>query len=129
MSVEVCLDNCPTPISTSNCLLDTNNPVWESAKEFLCASKMTSIVTIRVVEDRKSPENQLAGYMSARLIDLLRAEQVAGGNWWSLSGCKSGRIKLSSEWKPLGLGLRSVEQFVQPIGVVRLWLKKATDFG
>ena len=90
---------------------------------------MTSVVTIKVIENRKSPENQLAGYMSVRLIDLLRADQAASGNWWSLSGSESGRIRLSSEWMPLGLGLHGIEQYVQPIGVVRLWLKKATDFG
>ena len=49
--------------------------------------------------------------------------------WWPLSGCSSGKIRLSAEWKPLNMAgsLHGANQYVPPIGVVRLWLKKAVD--
>lgn len=125
--VKVYLGNQPTPTHTSNCLKNTNNPVWESATEFLCADKKTSVITIKVIDDRDFLKDPVVGYMSVRLIDLLRAKEHAGRDWWPLSGCKSGRVRLSTEWKPLELSLHGVDQYVPPIGVVRLRLKKATD--
>ena len=125
--VKVYLGNQAKPTHTSNCLKHTNNPVWESATEFLCTDKKTSIITIKVIDDRDFLKDPVVGYMSVRLTDLLSAQQQAGQDWWPLSGCKSGRIRLSTEWKPLELSLHGVDQYVPPIGVVRLWLKKATD--
>jgi len=125
--VKVYLGNNPAPTHTSKCLKHTNNPVWESATEFLCTDKKTSVITIKVIDDRDFLKDPVVGYMSVRLSDLLRAKGHAGKDWWPLSGCKSGRIRLSTEWKPLELSLHGVDQYVPPIGVVRLLLKKATD--
>ena len=125
--VKVYLGDQHTPTHTSNCLKHTNDPVWESATEFLCADKKTSILTIKVIDDRDFLKDPVVGYMSVKLTDLLRAKDDAGRDWWPLSGCKSGRMRLSTEWKPLELSLHGVDQYVPPIGVVRLRLKKATD--
>ncbi|KAH7915157.1 C2 domain-containing protein [Hygrophoropsis aurantiaca] len=107
----------------------TNNPVWESATEFLCSDKTSSIVTLKVVDERDFLKDPVVGYMSVRLTDLLEAETAAGRDWWPLSGCKSGKVRITTEWKPLHMpgALSGVDQYVPPIGVVRLWLKKATD--
>ncbi|OBZ79221.1 Uncharacterized protein PYUK71.03c [Grifola frondosa] len=66
--------------------------------------------------------------MSIRLQDLLKARE-SGKDWWPLSSCKSGKIRVTAEWKPLNMAgsLHGVDQYVPPIGVVRLWLQKATD--
>ena len=125
--VKVYLGDHSTATHTSTRLKHTNDPVWESATEFLCTDKKTSVVTIKVIDDREFLKDPVVGYMSVRLTDLLRANEEAGKDWWPLSGCKSGRIRLSTEWKPLELSLHGVDQYVPPIGVVRLWLKKATD--
>jgi len=125
--VKVYLGNQPTPTHASNCLKHTNDPVWESATEFLCADKKTSVVTIKVIDDRDFLKDPVVGYMSVKLTDLLQAKEQAGRDWWPLSGCKTGRIRMSTEWKPLELSLHGVDQYVPPIGVVRLRLKKATD--
>ena len=125
--VKVYLGNQATPTHISNCLEHTNNPVWESATEFMCSDKKTLVVTIKVIDDRDFLKDPVVGYMSVRLTDLLRAKGHAGKDWWPLSGCKSGRIRLSTEWKPLELSMHGVDQYVPPIGVVRLRLKKATN--
>ena len=125
--VKVYLGNQHTPTHTSNCLKHTNDPVWESSTEFLCADKKTSVLTIKVIDDRDFMKDPVVGYMSVKLTDLLRAKEDAGRDWWPLSGCKSGRMRLSTEWKPLELSLHGVDQYVPPVGVVRLRLKRATD--
>ena len=125
--IKVYLGNQHTPTHTSVGLRHTNDPVWESATEFLCTDKKTSVITVKVIDDRDFLKDPVVGYMSVRLTDLVGARADAGNDWWPLSGCKSGRLRLSTEWKPLELSLHGVDQYVPPIGVVRLRLKKATD--
>jgi Ca2+-dependent lipid-binding protein len=108
----------------------TNNPVWESSTEFLCSDKTSSVITVKVIDDREILKDPVVGYISVRLEDLLNAKsKEAGRDWWPLSGCKTGKIRLSAEWKPLNMAgsLHGADKYVPPIGVVRLWLKKATD--
>lgn len=85
------------------------------------------MITVKVVDDRDFLKDPVVGYMSMRLGDLLTAETSEGQDWWPLS--KMGKIRISAEWKPLCMAgaLSGVSQYVPPIGVVRLWLQKATD--
>ncbi|EKM60795.1 uncharacterized protein PHACADRAFT_246931 [Phanerochaete carnosa HHB-10118-sp] len=108
----------------------TNNPVWESTTEFLCSDKSTSTVTVRVIDDRDFLKDPVIGHMTVRLGDLLEAKKEVGRDWWPLSGCASGaKLRVSAEWKPLNMAgsLHGADQYVPPIGVVRVWLKKAQD--
>ncbi|KAH8086661.1 tricalbin [Cristinia sonorae] len=108
----------------------TDAPVWESAAEFLCSDKASSVITVKVIDDRDFLKDPVIGYLSIRLEDLLEAKKKAAGrDWWPLSGCKSGKVRMSAEWKPLNMAgsLHGVDSYVPPIGVVRLWLKKAVD--
>ena len=108
----------------------TNNPVWESATEFLCSDKASSVITVKVIDDRDFLKDPVVGYLNIRLEDLLEAKkQEAGRDWWPLSGCKTGKLRMSAEWKPLNMAgsLHGADQYVPPIGVVRLNLQKAVD--
>ena len=106
----------------------TNNPVWEDAFEFLCTDKASSVVVAKVIDDRDFLKDPVIGYMSIRLTDLLKAK-TTGKDWWPLSGARSGKLRVSAEWKPLNMAgsLHGADQYVPPIGVVRLWLQRATD--
>ncbi|KAG7099557.1 hypothetical protein E1B28_001390 [Marasmius oreades] len=113
----------------------TKSPVWESAHEFLCADKKSSVVTIQIIDDRDFMKDPCIGYMSVRLEDLLSFNSKnAGGeaetrDWFPLSNCKTGKIRVSAEWKPLNMAgsLHGAGEYKPPIGVVRLWLDRATD--
>ncbi|KAJ6574724.1 C2 domain-containing protein [Mycena capillaripes] len=107
----------------------TNAPVWEQAYEFLCADKASSVVMIKVIDDRDFLKDPVVGYMSIKLQDLLDSKKEVGRDWFPLSNCKTGKIRLSAEWKPLNMAgsLHGADQYKPPIGVVRLHLDKATD--
>lgn len=66
--------------------------------------------------------------MSIKLVDLLAA-QVEARDWFPLSNCKCGKVRISAEWKPLSMegSLASADQYTPPIGVVRLHLDRASD--
>ncbi|CCM00332.1 uncharacterized protein FIBRA_02362 [Fibroporia radiculosa] len=117
------------PMHSTNKMKHTNSPVWESSTEFLCTDRLSSLITIKVVDDRDLLKDPIIGYMRVKLEDLLDAKKEAGRDWWPLSGCKTGRIRMSAEWKPLNMpgSVHGADQYVPPIGVVRLWLQKAMD--
>lgn len=107
----------------------TNNPIWEAPHEFLCTDKTSSKLVVRVIDDRDFSKDLEVGYMAIALTDLLACTGQAGKDWFPLSNCKSGKIRVSAEWKPLNMAgaLQAAEKRKQPIGVVRLHLDKATD--
>ncbi|KAF8559381.1 tricalbin [Imleria badia] len=125
--VKVYLDSDTSPIHKSQIIKHTNNPVWESSTEFLCSDKHSSRITVNVVDERDFLKDPVVGYMSVRLADLLTAETSEGRDWWPLT--KTGKIRISAQWKPLHMAgaLSGIAQYVPPIGVVRLWLQRATD--
>lgn len=127
--VKVFLGNSTSYTHKSQIIKHTNNPIWESPTEFICADKSSSVITIKVVDERDFLKDPVVGYMSVRLVDLLQTDPALNREWWPLSGCKSGKIRLSCEWKPLQMAgaLSGADQYVPPIGIIRLWLRKATD--
>ncbi|KAI0639057.1 tricalbin [Trametes polyzona] len=116
------------PFHVTRKLKHTNSPVWEDSTEFLCTDKASSVVVAKVIDDRDFLKDPVVGYMSVRLTDLLKAKET-GKDWWRLSGARSGKLRITADWKPLNMAgsLHGADQYVPPIGVVRLWLQRATD--
>lgn len=126
---KVFLGNASAPIHTTSTAKHTLQPVWESSTEFLCTDRGASVITVNIVDGRGFAKGSVLGHLTVRLRDLLEARKDVDRDWWPLIGCKSGRVRLTTEWKPLNMGgsLHGADQYVPPIGAVRLWLKKATD--
>lgn len=126
---KVFLNNDPHAIQTTSRFKHTNNPVWEAPTEFLCSDRSSAVVTVKVIDDRDFLKDPVVGYLTVKIDDLVKATKEGGRDWWPLSGCKSGRVRMSAEWKPLDLAgsLHGADQYTPPIGVVRLWIQKATD--
>ncbi|KZW02621.1 tricalbin [Exidia glandulosa HHB12029] len=119
-----------SPIHATPRFKHTNSPVWESATEFLCADRTASVITVDVIDDRDFLKDPVVGHISVKLNDLLHAkEEGQGRDWWPLTHCKSGKLRMSAEWKPLNMAgsLSGADQYAPPIGIIRLWVKKATD--
>jgi len=106
----------------------TTSPVWEAPFEFLCTDKVNAIITVKVVDDRDFLKDPVLGYMSIRLVDLIEKKTEAR-DWFPLSGCKQGKVRVSAEWKPIAMegAVHGTGMYAPPIGVVRLVLEKATD--
>ena len=119
------------PLYITRKVKHTNSPVWEDSTEFLCTDKASSVIMAKVIDDRDYLKDPVIGFMTIRLEDLLEAKKrEAGRDWWPLSGCSTGaKLRVSAEWKPLNMAgrLHGADQYVPPIGVVRLWIKKAQD--
>ena len=107
----------------------TSNPVWEVPYEFLCPDKNATRITFKVLDDRDFLTDPVLGYVAINLVDLLQSRDQASKDWFPLSGCQSGKVRLSAEWKPLNMAgsLHGSEQYMPPIGVVKLVIDKAVD--
>jgi Ca2+-dependent lipid-binding protein len=104
------------------------NPIWESAKEFLCSDRDKCDIRLEVIDDRDFLSDPMIGLMKIRLNDLLEAKKQ-GKDWFPLAECKTGRVRITAEWKPLDMAgsLHGAAKYVPPIGVVRVLMKKAAD--
>lgn len=107
----------------------TNNPVWEVSYEFLCPDKNATKIIFKVLDDRDFITDPVLGHLAINLVDLLQSKDQASKDWFPLSGCNTGKVRLSAEWKPLNMAgsLHGSEQYMPPIGVVKLVIDKATD--
>lgn len=107
----------------------TISPVWESAYEFICSDKDSCVITIKVIDDRDFLKDPVIGHMSIKFTDLLSCMGEAGRDWFPLSNAKSGRLRLTAEWKPVAMAgsLHGLNSYRFPIGVVRLHIIKAVD--
>ncbi|KAF9568534.1 tricalbin [Agrocybe pediades] len=126
---KVYLNSSRSSAFKTSCFKHTNNPVWEAPYEFLCTDKENATITVKTIDDRDFLKDPVIGYMSIKLTDLISVYGQAGKDWFPLSGCKTGRIRLSAEWKPLSMAgaLHGSEQYKPPIGVVKLFVEKAAD--
>ncbi|KAF7320046.1 hypothetical protein MKEN_00788800 [Mycena kentingensis (nom. inval.)] len=126
---KVCLNDTKNAVFSTRRFKHTNAPVWEQAYEFLCADKESSVVILQIIDDRDFLKDPVIGYMSIKLADLLNNPKEAGRDWFPLSNAKSGKIRVSAQWKPLNMAgsLHGADKYTPPIGVVRLHLDKAVD--
>lgn len=126
---KVHLNHSGAPCFHTPILKHNNSPVWEAPYEFLCTDREHAVITIKVVDERDFLKDPVIGYMSIRLVDLMEAKKLDNKDWFPLSGCKQGKLRVSAEWKPLAMAgaLHGSDQYRPPIGVVRLVLEKATD--
>ncbi|QRV76177.1 C2 domain-containing protein [Ceratobasidium sp. AG-Ba] len=116
------------PVHTTTVMKHTLSPVWESPTEFLVTDKSSSVVTLKIIDDRDFLKDPVVGYMNIRLKDLLEAREKQQ-DWFPLSGCKSGKVRLSADWKPLNMAgsMQGADSYSPPIGIIRLWIKRAKD--
>ena len=126
--VRVYLGNNRTPIWTSNIAKRTKSPIWEASTEYLAPEKQASIVTIEVVNSEKLARDPVMGRVVVPLTQLLHYKEQ-GMDWLPLDGSHSGEIRLSTQWKPVQMAgsISGAHDYVPPIGILRVWLKRAID--
>lgn len=111
---------------------NTNNPEWNFSSEHIVLDKVSTLLTVRVKDFRGgkmlSPQ---AGLFKIRLGQLL-IENEKGHKWFQLKDNNGegagtlGEIKIETQWKPANISVGgSTNNYVQPVGVVRLNVKNA----
>lgn len=86
------------------------------------------MVGVQVYDDNTFGGNSSLGYMKIKLNELLEAN-AKQLDWFPLNGAKSGRVRISAEWKPVLMvgAINGAGSYTAPIGVIRLWFKRGID--
>ncbi len=107
----------------------TNNPIWDNgSKEVLITDRKTARLGVVVKDDRDLGTDPILGTYQIKLDDMLQLMEK-GQEWYNLAGAKTGRVKLTLQWKPVALtGVGAgTGGYVTPIGVMRFHFQNARD--
>ncbi|KAF2723558.1 tricalbin [Polychaeton citri CBS 116435] len=116
-------------IQVSKKLKRTNNPIWDNAsKELLITDRRKAKLGLVIKDDRDLAADPIVGSYQIKLDDLIDLTSK-GQEWFNLAGVKTGRAKMTLQWKPVALkgSLGGSGGYVTPIGVLRFYLKSAKD--
>ncbi|KAL1964578.1 hypothetical protein VTN77DRAFT_6875 [Rasamsonia byssochlamydoides] len=115
-------------VHVTNKLKRTNNPIFQNAsKELLITDRKSARLGLVIKDDRDLGTDPIIGKYQIKLNDMLKMMEK-GQDWYQLAGTKTGRVKMTLDWKPVALrGVAGSAGYINPIGVVRLHFKSATD--
>ena len=115
-------------VQISQKLKRTNNPIWPNAtKEMLITDRRKAKLGLVVKDDKDLATDPILGSYQIKMDDMLEL-MSKGQEWYSLAGAKTGRAKMSLQWKPVALkGGVLGGGYVTPIGVMRFHFKSAKD--
>lgn len=116
-------------VHKSGKLKRTNNPIWaDGSKEMLITDRKSARLGVVIKDDRDIAGDPILGAVQMKLDDMLEAMQK-GQEWYNLAGAKTGRAKLTLQWKPVALkgALGGTGGYVTPIGCLRFHFGSAKD--
>ena len=115
-------------IHITNKLKRTNNPIFQNAsKEFLVTDRKNARLGLLIKDDRDLARDPILGSYQIKMNDMFKMMEK-GHQWFHLHGAKSGRVKLTLDWKPVAVGgIAGSSGYVDPIGVMRIHFKRASD--
>jgi Ca2+-dependent lipid-binding protein len=106
----------------------TNNPIWDNgSKEILITDRKSARLGLVIKDDRDIATDPIIGTYQIKLDDMLDMME-RGQEWYNLAGAKTGRAKMTLQWKPVALkGVTGTGGYVTPIGVMRLHFQNARN--
>ncbi|KAL9115869.1 MAG: hypothetical protein Q9227_000237 [Pyrenula ochraceoflavens] len=110
-------------------LKHTNNPIFPNpSKEVLITDRKKARVGLVIKDDRDLATDPILGTYQIKVDDMLHLIEK-GQEWFHLAGAKTGRAKLTLDWKPLALkgALGTSGGYLTPVGVMRIHFKNARD--
>ncbi|KAK7725442.1 Tricalbin-2 [Botryosphaeria dothidea] len=116
-------------VHISKKLKRTNNPIWPDAtKEMLITDRKKAKLGLVIKDDRDLATDPIIGTYQIKLTDMLDLMEK-GQDWYNLAGAKSGRAKMTLQWKPVALkgALGGSGGYIKPVGVMRLHFQGARD--
>ncbi|KAK1071579.1 Tricalbin-2 [Friedmanniomyces endolithicus] len=116
-------------VTTSKKLNHTNNPIWPDAtKEMLITDRKSAKLGVVIKDSKDLAADVVLGTYQIKLDDLLELS-TKGQEWYAMAGAKSGRAKLTLQWKPVALkgGMGGSGGYITPIGVMRFHFQSGRD--
>ncbi|GAA5987383.1 hypothetical protein JCM10908_001933 [Rhodotorula pacifica] len=115
-------------VHRSQTLKRSPNPIWERPHEMLVTAKSSAVIGLKVLDDNTLTPDAPLGSLSVKLEDILAAN-AKGNDWFPLSNARSGKVRITAEWKPVLMAgaINGAQAYTPPIGIIRLYLKRSRD--
>lgn len=116
-------------VHISKKLKRTNNPIfYDASKEILITDRASAKLGLVIKDDRELGADVILGSYQIKLTDVLQLMEK-GQEWYNLAGAKTGRAKITAQWKPVALTGAGAGSggYITPIGVMRVHFKSAKD--
>jgi Ca2+-dependent lipid-binding protein len=114
-------------VHTTKVIKRNNNPIWEESHEIFITNQKACKLGVIIKDERGFIDDPIIGKYQIKLPDLLDGNGK-GTEWFNLTGVKSGRVKMTAQWKPVTVkGIAGTGGYVTPVGVVRLHFQNAKD--
>lgn len=116
-------------VHVSKKLKRTNQPIFgDASKELLITDRKKAKLGLVIKDDRDLSSDPIIGRYQVKLDDMMDL-MAKGSEWYNLAGSKSGRVKMTLDWKPVALkgALAGSGGYVTPIGVMRFHFQNAKD--
>ena len=125
---KIFLGGSKQPVHVTPILKKANAPIWESHCEFLVPEKHRSVISLQIIDSKELAHDPTLGRLTVKLDDLLEAKERQQ-DWLPLQGSRAGKVRMTAEWKPVAMAgsMDGAAAYVPPIGILRLWLKRAED--
>ncbi|KKY24469.1 putative membrane bound c2 domain protein [Phaeomoniella chlamydospora] len=115
-------------VHTTGKLKHTNNPIFPNpSKELLITDRKTARIGLIIKDNRDLVGDPIVGKYQIKVDQMLQLIEK-GQEWFQLADTKTGRAKLTLNWKPVALkGIAGTGGYVTPIGVMRIHFQRARD--
>ncbi|CAH1765723.1 5117_t:CDS:10, partial [Entrophospora sp. SA101] len=113
------------PIFRSKTLKRTNNPIWEEPTELFVTNRKGAQISVIVRDSRDFSVDPIVGSYKCKLGTILEA--TSDNDWFKVQDAPPGKLRLSCQWKPVLIENPHVAIDAEPIGIVKLQIKKAED--
>ncbi|CAG8489756.1 8039_t:CDS:10 [Acaulospora morrowiae] len=112
-------------VYTTKVIKRNNSPVWEEPVELFVTDKDGVEISVRVYDARDLAVDPVVASWTGKLSEFLSSKN----DWFKVQDA-AGKLRMSCIWKPIlndGSLNFNVGAYVNPVGVVRLHIKKAVD--
>lgn len=107
---------------------DTSDPVFEDVTEFVVIERFGSTVTVDILGETKSEEDQVIASMSVKVDDLINATKRKQ-DWFPFPGVDDSQMRMSAQFKPILMAgsINGSNSYRPAIGILKFWVKGARD--
>ncbi|KAJ3201403.1 hypothetical protein HDU67_001364, partial [Dinochytrium kinnereticum] len=105
----------------------TNNPVWDHSFVYFISDSAAAELSFSVKDDK---EGRTMGKVQIPIKDVIQKKpgNDAAADWYKISGCPTGKLRVTFKWQPLDLESCHKNAEVvrkEPIGMIRVNLIEA----
>ncbi|CAG8554094.1 17567_t:CDS:10 [Acaulospora morrowiae] len=112
-------------VHTTKVIKRNNSPVWEEPVELFVTDKAGVEIAVKVYDSRDLAADPVVASWTGKLSEFLSSKN----DWFNVQDA-AGKLRMSCIWKPIlidGSLDFNTGAYVNPVGIIRLHIKKAVD--